>query len=47
MIASDIIHTFISRSQDDLIFLGAIVVIRTAIGFFLGKELQEIHTHAV
>ncbi len=42
MIASDIIHTFISRSQDDLIFLVAIVVIRTAIGFFLGRELQEL-----
>ena len=43
MIASDIIHTFISRSQDDLIFLGMIIVIRTVIGYFLGKELQELH----
>jgi uncharacterized membrane protein len=41
MIASDIIHSFISRSPDDLIFLGLIVVIRTAIGFFLGKEMQH------
>ena len=41
MIASDIIHSFISRSPDDLIFLGFIVVIRTAIGFFLGKEMQH------
>ena len=29
MIASDIIHSFISRSPDDLLFLGLIVVIRT------------------
>ena len=42
MIASDIIHSFISRSQDDLIFLGMIIVIRTVIAFFLGKELQEL-----
>ncbi len=42
MIASDIIHSFISRSPDDLMFLGLIVVIRTAIGFFLGKEMEEI-----
>lgn len=42
MIASDIIHSFISRSPDDLVFLGVIVVIRTAIGYFLGKEMEEI-----
>ena len=46
MIASDIIHSFISRSPDDLLFLGLIVVIRTAIGFFLGKEMEEVrHAH--
>ena len=42
MIASDIIHSFISRSPDDLIFLGLIVVIRTTIGFFLGKEMEDV-----
>jgi uncharacterized membrane protein len=42
MIASDIIHSFISRSPDDLMFLGIIVVIRTAIGYFLGKEMEEV-----
>ena len=41
MIASDIIHSFISRSPDDLIFLGLIVLIRTAIGYFLGKEIEQ------
>ncbi|MEC4674972.1 MAG: DUF1622 domain-containing protein [Nitrospirota bacterium] len=45
MIASDIIHSFITRSTDDLIYLGVIVVIRTAIGYFLGKELAEAHQH--
>lgn len=42
MIASDIIHSFISRSPDDLMFLGMIVVMRTAIGYFLGKEMEEV-----
>lgn len=42
MIASDIIHFFISRSPDDLIFLGMIVVMRTAIGYFFGKEMEEV-----
>jgi len=42
MIASDIIHSFISRSPDDLLFLGVIVVIRTAIGYFRGQEMEEI-----
>ena len=42
MIASDIIHSFISRSPDDLMFLALIVVIRTTIGFFLGKEMEEV-----
>ena len=42
MIVSDIIHSFISRSPDDLMFLALIVVIRTTIGYFLGKELEEV-----
>lgn len=41
MIASDIIHTVITRELDDLIFVAALVAIRTAISFFLGKELAE------
>lgn len=41
MIASDIIHTVISRELEDLIFVAALVAIRTAISFFLGKELAE------
>lgn len=46
MIASDIIHTVITRQLEDLIFVGALVLIRTAIGFFLGRELAEVeNTH--
>ena len=38
MIVSDIIHTFVTRTTEDLIFLGAIVIIRTAISFFPWKR---------
>lgn len=42
MIASDIIHTVITRQFTDLLFVGLLVLIRTAISFFLGKEVMEI-----
>ena len=42
MIASDIIHTVLSRELVDLAFVSALVVIRTAISYFLGKELAEL-----
>lgn len=42
MIASDIIHTVITREFTDLIFVGLLVLIRTAISFFLGREIHEI-----
>lgn len=41
MIAGDIIHTFIKPTQEDLIVLGAIVIIRTVISYFLGREVDE------
>jgi len=46
MIASDIVHTVISRELGDLIFVAALVAIRTAISFFLGKELEEARHQA-
>ena len=46
MIASDIINTVLSREIDDLIFVSALVVIRTAISFFLGREIKELETVA-
>ena len=42
MIASDIILTAVSPTQQNLILVGSLVVIRIGIGFFLGKELKEI-----
>lgn len=42
MILSDIVQSALSRSLVDLAFLGAIVLIRTTIGFFLGRELAEL-----
>lgn len=42
MIASDIIHTVITREFTDLLFVGLLVLIRTAISFFLGKEVAEL-----
>ena len=46
MIASDIIHTVITRELTDLIFVGLLVLIRTAISFFLGKEVMELEHKA-
>ena len=42
MIASDIIHTVLTRELTDLAFVAALVVIRTAISFFLGREIKEL-----
>ena len=43
MIASDIISSLIHTNLDELLNLGIIVVLRTTIGYFLGKEIDEIH----
>ncbi|MEM6992174.1 MAG: DUF1622 domain-containing protein [Myxococcota bacterium] len=47
MIASDVIGSVLSRSLESLANLGAIVVLRTAMGFFLERELKgepaEVH----
>ncbi|MFT6791984.1 MAG: putative membrane protein [Cellvibrionaceae bacterium] len=42
MIASDIIHTVLTRELIDLAFVSALVAIRTAISFFLGREISEL-----
>ena len=44
MIISDLFHTIISRSVDDLILVGGLVVIRTAIAYFLNMEIQQVST---
>jgi len=42
LIVSDIIHSILEMSQDQLIELAVMIVIRTAIGYFLGKEIKEL-----
>lgn len=41
-IISDLLHTVINQTMKGLAFLGALVVIRTLIGFFLNREIQEV-----
>ena len=40
LIVSDVIGSVLSRSMSSLASLGAIVVLRTAMGFFLERELR-------
>lgn len=42
LIASDIIHTIFEMEMDQLLGLAIMIVVRTGIGYFLGKEIQEI-----
>jgi len=42
LIASDIIHTVTNLSQEQLIELSVMILLRTAIGYFLGKEVEEL-----
>ncbi len=42
IIISDVIQTAISRSVDDFLSLGLLVIIRVALSFFLGQELNEV-----
>lgn len=41
MIVSDLLNTIRHRDRESLILLGGLVVIRTIISFFLGKEMKE------
>ena len=42
IIISDVIQTAISRNVDDFLALGLLVIIRVALSFFLGRELNEV-----
>lgn len=44
IIISDVIMTAISRSMEDLLALGLLVVIRVVLSFFLGREMVEVKT---
>ena len=41
LIAGDILSTLLSPTQQDLINLAVVVVIRTVLGYFLSKETPE------
>lgn len=41
MIVSDLLNTIQKRDRESLIILGGLVVIRTVISYFLGKEMKE------
>lgn len=41
LIASDIIETILNPSIEDILILAGVVVIRTAISYFLGKEIES------
>ncbi|MEI6840856.1 MAG: DUF1622 domain-containing protein [Methanomicrobiales archaeon] len=43
-IAGDVLTTLLNPSMDDLFTLGAVVVIRTILGYFLSKELIQVST---
>lgn len=40
-IAADVLKTLITPTQQELILLGAVVVIRTILGYFLSRESKE------
>lgn len=42
MIASDIISTIVNRSLEQLLYLVVIVIVRTTISHFLGREIAEL-----
>ncbi|MFT5819806.1 MAG: putative membrane protein [Crocinitomix sp.] len=44
LIASDIIHTIMKITTEELIELSVMIILRIAIGYFLGKEIEEIHS---
>lgn len=41
LIASDIIETILNPPIEDILILAGVVVIRTAISYFLGKEMES------
>jgi uncharacterized membrane protein len=42
LIISDLLHSLVSRSLDDMAIVGALVLIRTVISYFLNKEILEV-----
>ncbi len=46
MIVSDIINSGLSKNMDDFLLLGLLVAIRTALSFFLGRDLDDAKAQA-
>lgn len=44
LIVSDLIHTVVSHSIEDLVFLGVLVAIRTITAYFLHKEIKDMES---
>jgi len=42
MIVSDVIHSALSRTLDDFLILGVLVLIRSALSFFLSLDLKDM-----
>ncbi len=40
-IAADVLETVLNPSQEELLLLGTVVLIRTVLGYFLSKEVSE------
>ena len=43
LVAADVIHTILHPGREELIILGAIVLIRTILSFFLNLEMRNNH----
>jgi len=43
LIIGDILRTISDPSEKELLIVGVIVVIRTVLGYFLSKEVEEYH----
>jgi uncharacterized membrane protein len=43
LLGADVLSTAVAPSWDDIGKLAAIAVLRTALNYFLGKELREMH----
>jgi uncharacterized membrane protein len=42
LIISDLLRTIVSKSMDDMLIVGALVVIRTIIAYFLNQEVDKV-----
>ena len=45
LIISDILHTIVRRTLDELLMLAVIVAIRIALSYFLDREMSLLHRH--